>query len=350
MLGAIKLLTIGGLLGLFSAVPTSTNYTLKSYDFGTGGGSASSTTYSLNGVSGTQTGSAQTSTTYANDSSLVPTQNANVPPAPALSNPSNYYNQLKLIVATGSNPTDAKYLIAISSDGFATTKYVQTDNSIGTSLSISNYQTYASWRGASGFLILGLNPSTTYQVKLKAMQGNFSESAFGPTASAATVATSLSFSVATTLTATPPFPVGFSSLSAGSVFSGDADASLTISSNATSGGAVYIVSKNGALTSSLAGSSIASASADLSAVAKGYGAQVIATGQTSGGPLASQAPFNGASNNVGALTTALQNILSSSAPITNGTATVRLKAKSDAVTPSSTDYSDTVTFVAAMIF
>jgi hypothetical protein len=350
MLGAIKLLTLGGLLGLFSAVPTSTNYTLKSYDFGTGGGSASSTTYSLNGVSGTQTGSAQTSTTYANGSGVVPTQNANVPPAPALTNPSSYYNQLKLIVATGSNPTDAKYLIAISSDSFATTQYVQTDNSIGTSLSISNFQTYSTWGGASGFLILGLSPSTTYQVKIKAIQGNFTESAFGPTASAATVATSLSFSVATTLTATPPFPVGFSSLAAGSVFNGDADASLTISSNATSGGVVYIKSKNGALSSALAGSSIASASADLSAAAKGYGAQVIATGQTSGGPLNSQAPFNGATNNVGALTTALQNILSSSAPITNGTATVRLKAKADAVTPSSTDYGDTITFVAAMTF
>lgn len=350
MFGGIKLLLVGGLLGLFSAVPTSTNYTLKSYDFGTGGGTTSSTNYKLNGVSGTQTSTTQTSTTYSNNSGEVPTQNANVPPAPTFTNPSSYYNQLKLIVATGNNPTDTKYLIAISSDGFVTTKYVQTDNSIGTSLSISNYQSYAAWGGASGFLVLGLSPSTTYQVKLKAIQGNFSESAYGPTASAATVATSLSFSVATTLTATPPFPVGFNSLSAGSVFSGDADASLTISTNATSGGVVYVVSKNGGLNSTLAGSSIASASADLSVVAKGYGAQVIATGQVSGGPLVSQAPFNGASNNVGVLTTALQNILASSGPVTTGTATVRLKAKADAITPSSTDYGDTVTFVAAMTF
>lgn len=350
MFGAFKLVVFGGLLGLFSAVPSSSNYTLKSYDFGTGGGSSSSSTYNLNGVSGTQNGSTQTSTTYTNKSGEVPTQNANVPPAPTFTNPSNYYNQLKLVIATGNNPTDAKYLIAISSDGFATTQYVQPDNSIGTSLSIANYQSYAAWGGASGFLVLGLSPSTTYEVKVRAMQGNFTESAFGPTSSAATVATSLSFSVATTLTATPPFPVGFNSLAAGTVFSGDADASLTISSNATSGGVVYIKSKNGALSSSLASSSITSASADLSAVAKGYGAQVIATGQTSGGPLLAQAPYNGASNNVGSLATTLQTLLSSAAPITNGTATVRLKAKADVITPSATDYGDTVTFVAAMTF
>ncbi len=350
MFGTLKLLAIGGLLGLFSAVPSSSNYTLKSYDFGTGGGTSSSTNYKLDGVSGTQNGSTQTSTTYTNKSGEVPTQNANVPPAPALTNPSSYYNQLKLVLATGNNPTDAKYLIAISSDGFVTTNYVQTDNSIGSSLSIANYQTYASWGGASGFLILGLSPSTTYQVKVKAMQGNFTESAFGPTASAATVATSLSFSIATTLTATPPFPVGFSGLSAGTVFNGDADASLVVSTNATSGGVIYGKSKNAGLTSALAGSSIASATADLAAVAKGYGAQVIATGQTSGGPLSAQAPFNGATNNVGALTVALQNILVSSAPINNGTATVRLMAKADAITSSATDYSDTITFVAAMTF
>jgi hypothetical protein len=350
MFGGIKLLMVGGLMSLFSAVPTSTNYTLKSYDFGTGGGTTSSTNYKLNGVTGSQTGATQTSTTYTNKSGEVPTQNANVPPAPTFTNPSSYYNQLKLIVATGNNPSDTKYLIAISDDSFVTTKYVQTDNSIGTSLSISNYQSYAAWGGASGFLILGLSPSTTYQVKLKAIQGNFSESAYGPTASAATVATSLSFSVTTTLTATPPFPIGFSGLASGTVFNGDADASLTISSNATSGGVVYIMSKNGGLNSTLAGSSIASASADLSAVAKGYGAQVIATGQGSGGPLTAQAPFNGAANNVGALTTTLQNLLVSAAPITSGTATVRIKAKADVITPSSTDYGDTITFVAAMTF
>ena len=90
--------------------------------------------------------------------------NANVPPTPTLTNPASHYDRLKLVLATGGNPSDTKYLIAISDDDFATTKYVQADNSLGTSQALTNYQTYATWGGASGFYVLGLAPSTTYKV------------------------------------------------------------------------------------------------------------------------------------------------------------------------------------------
>jgi hypothetical protein len=339
-------------LGLvFAAAPSSTNFILKNYDVGSGGtGSSSSTNYKLNGVSGTQNGSLQTSTTYEVPSGEPSTQNVAVPAAPTLTNPSNYYNRLNLALNPGSAPSTTKYLIAISGDSFVTTRYVQADNSIGTSQAIANYQTYAAWGGASGFVVLGLSPSTTYQVKVKAIRGTFSGSGFGPTASAATVAPTLTISLATTLTSSPPFPVTFASLTPGSVVSGAADATIGLTSNAVNGGTVYARSTNAGLQSALAGTAIASASADLTAANTGYGAQVVSASQSSGGPLTAQSPFNGATNSVGGMTSSLQAILGTSASITSGTATIRLKAKASSITPSANDYSDVVTFVASMNF
>lgn len=339
------------LVFLFATAPSSTNYILRNYDWGSGGtSSSSSTNYKLNGVSGTQNGSAQSSATYGQVSGEQNVQNAAVPAAPTVTNPSNYYDRLKVVLNPGTVPSDTKYLIAVSSDGFATTNYVQTDDSIGSTVSASNYQTYSAWGGASGFTMLGLLPSTSYQVKIKALQGNFTGSPYGPIATAATVAPSLTLSLTTTLTATPPFSVNFASLAAGNVFNGDADAILGITSNAVNGGSVYIQSANAGLKSTLTGTTINSATTDLTTASSGYGSQVTSTSQASGGPFTSQTPFNGTSNNVGALTNNLQIILTTAGPITTGSATVRLMAKADAITPSATDYGDTLTFIAAMSY
>ena len=346
-----KLLAGLGIGILFAVAPSSTNYTLKSYDIGSGGiGSSSSTNFGLNGISGEQSLALQTSTNYSTVLGANATINSNEPPAPTFTNPSNYYDRLKVVINTASNPTDTRYLIAISSNSFVTTQYIQSDNSVGNSQALVNYQTYAAWGGASGFLVLGLNPSTTYQIKVKAFQGKFSGSPFGPTATAATIAPNVSVSLTTTLNATPPFPVTFSSLTAGTVVSGSADAIVTFTSNANNGGTVYTKSANAGLLSTLVSNTIPSASADLTAATSGYGAQVTSVSQTSGGPISSVSPFNGVANNVGGLTTTLQSILSTSSPILNGSGTIRLKAKATTITPSASDYSDVVTLVTAMNF
>lgn len=334
---------------VFAAAPSSTNYTLKTYDIGSGGGKSTSSTYGLQGGAGNQSGSAQTSTTYTAQSDGRGVMNVAVPPAPSLTNPANYYDRLKLVLATGGNPSDTKYLIAVSTDNFATTKYVQTDNSLGASQAITNYQTYAAWGGSGGFLVVGLAPSTTYQVKVKAMQGGYTGSSFGPAASASTVAPSVTFSLTTTLTSTPPFSVSFG-LTAGSVTNGAANAIIGLTSNANNGGAVYIRDTNSGLYSTLANTTIASASTDLASASSGYGAQVLSVGQTSDGPIVAQSPFNGSGSVVGALTTALQPLVTSTNAVTGGTATVQLKAKVAALTPSAIDYGDKVTLVAAMNF
>lgn len=335
---------------LFAASPASSNYTLKTYDIGTGGGTSTSGNYGVQAGTGLQSGSVQSSATYQAQSDGRGVVNAAVPPAPTFSNPSNYYDRLQLVLATGGNPTDTKYLIAVSTDNFVSTKYVQTDNSLGLSQAITNYQTYAAWGGASGFLIVGLSSSTTYQVKVKALQGSYTGSAYSPVSSASTVAPSVTFSLATTLTGTPPFTVGFAGMTAGNIVTGNADALLGLTSNANNGGAIYVRDSNGGLYSTLASTTLTSATADLSSASSGYGGQIISSGQTSGGPFVAQSPFNGASQNVGALTTSLQPLLSTTAPITSGTGTFRLKAKAAALTPSSLDYTDSIILIAAMNF
>lgn len=338
------------MVSLFAVTPSSSNYNLKAFDFGNGGGASSSGNYGLNGITNGQTGNTILSASYLAQPGIASTINANVPTAPTFTNPSDYYDRLKLVLATSGNPTSTKYAIAISSDNFATTYYVRSDNTISTAFSIANYQTYALWGGASGFSILGLTPNTTYKAKVKALNGNFSETAFGPIVSSATVNPSITFAVTTSLSAVPPYSATFSNLANGSVYSADADPQLAFTSNALFGGYIYVNDSSGGLNSPSTGYTLASTTANLLAVAKGYGAQVTATGQVSGGPVGSVGPFDGASDNVGGLTTSLQPILSTSSAVTGATATVRLKSKTDIAVPSAGDYSDNLTFTASMLF
>lgn len=349
MFESVTRLLLAGSIALFAASPSSSNFTLKAYDFGNGGGTSSSSSYGINSESGEQTGLGLSSSSYKISSGVQILQHANVPAAPTFSNPSNEYSRLKIILNTSSNPSDTKYEIAISNDSFATTQYVQTDNTVGTTNTIGQYQTYTSWGGASGVWITGLDSNTTYEVKVRALQGNFSGTAYGPTASAATLLPSLTFSVATSLSAVPPLTIGFTSLPSGSVVDGNATADIGLTTNALNGGSVYIKS-SGLLASISAGFSISSATADLSAANSGYGAIVTSATQSSGGPLTAVSPFNGAVNNVGVLSTSLQQILSTSSAVSGGTASITLKAKADATTPSASDYSDTLTIIASMIY
>lgn len=340
------------LVSLLFGAPSSTNFTLKSYDFGTGGGSTSSTNYKLDALTGSQTGNGtQNSTNYKVLGGELSTQHANVPPAAALTNPSNDYNRLKLVLNTGTNPTDTKYQVAISPDGFATsTQYVQTDNTVGSANGVATYQTYAGWGSASGVWVVGLASNTTYSVKVRSWQGGFTGSPFGPVASAATVGPTITFTVGTSLTPTPPYAVAFSSLAAGVVSSGNATINVGLTTNAQSGGIVYIKSANAGLNSASAAATLATASADLSASQSGYGALVSSVSQASGGPLVATAPYNGTANNVGALSVVAHPVLTTSAPITTGASTITLKAKADSTTPSANDYTDTITLIAAMQF
>jgi hypothetical protein len=315
-----KFLSLHAGFFLIFAFPASTNYQLKDFGFGSGGaGNATSTNYALDAISGEQSAGNLDGTAYDLGSGLLFTNQANVPPAPTFTNPSNYYNKLKIVLDIGGNPTDTLFAIAISTDNFvADTRYVQSDDTVGATLGLEDYQTYTDWGGASGTLIIGLVSSTTYKVKVKAWQGKFTETGYGPIATAATINSTMSFSINTN-------SINFGSLYAGTVTDGPVSIIADFSTNGESGGIVYMSGQNGGLLSSSNGYQISSASADLTSATEGFGARGTSVTQTSGGPLSIVAPYNGASNNVGIVNASIREVFTSAAPISGGQGTLSLK-------------------------
>lgn len=217
------------------AGPASTNYELKDYTFGGGGTIKSdSTNYSIFGVAGEVEYGKPGSTNYKAGAGLIYTMQANVPPAPTWTNPASNYDRLKIVMNTGGNPSDALFAIAISTDNFATdTKYVQNDNTVGASLGLEDWQTYTNWGGASGEFVRTLATNTTYTIKVAAKRSNFTESGYGPTASAITSNPSLTFGISSaTLT--------FNNLNSANSYTDDTKTTvLTTSTNAFNGYITY---------------------------------------------------------------------------------------------------------------
>jgi hypothetical protein len=341
------------MMGLFVAsLPASSNFKLNSYGFGGGGtGNSSSTNYRANGVTGEVAGSAS-STNYKAGAGEAYEKQANVPII-TISNGGNWYNKLKIVIDSQNNPSDALFAVAISTDNFATTQYVKSDLTIGSSLSFSDYQTYAAWGGASGVLLRGLTRSTVYTVKAKAYRGKFTESGYGPTSSASTVDPSLTFDidVATTDTSTnPPYQINFGNLLVSTVTDSPKKVWVTLDTNGESGGKVYVTGQNAGLRSSAAAYTIGSATGDLSTLAEGFGVQGVSTTQTSGGPLALTSPYNGAGANVGVADTLIREIFNAAAPIVSGRGSFILKAKTKPLTPASGDYAEVLTAIASASF
>jgi hypothetical protein len=347
----IKIMLLGAFL--FATMPASGSYKLNNYGFGSGGTSnSSSTNYNLNATTGETSNVESSSTNFKARSGNQNTQQAHVPTA-TLTNSASYYNKLKFIVVPGANASDTKFSIAISSDNFVTTQYIKIDDTVTSVKSLTDYQTYAAWGGASGQFVVGLTPSTTYKIKVSAMQGNFTETQYGPTASAATVAPSITFDLDTAAADTetaPPYSVSFTNLLAGTVVGSTEKIWIDLDTNAESGAGVFIASLNGGLRSSRLSFTITSATADLASASSGYGAQGLSVTQGSGGPLALSSPYNGAGQNVGIINSTIRQLLSTTAPITAGRASVQIKAKASNTTPSSSDYGDTLTITTAGIF
>lgn len=339
-----------------NAGPASTNYELKDYTFGGGGTqNSTSTNYSIFGVAGETEFGKPGSTNYKAGAGLVYTLQANVPPAPTFTNPSSYYNKLKIVVAEGGNPTDAKYAIAISTDNFATdTKYVQNDNTVGTALGLEDWQTYASWGGASGVNIIGLSPNTTYTVKVASKRGNFTETGFGPTAQASTVNSSLAFDIDISATDTdtdPPFSVAIGELTAATVITASNKVWVDVDTNGTGGATVYVYDANSGLTSTATSYTITAVSNNLAAISEGYGARGSTVTQTSGGPMRKVAPFDGTGDTVGILDSAKRVIFDSTdQPVTAGRASFEIKAKASSVAKAASDYADTLTIITSATF
>lgn len=339
---------LGGVV-LLAALPATSNYKLNSYGFGSGGTAGSSTaTYSLEGISGTNAGASSLTTNYVVRPSYIQTQQANVPKINLDNGGGAYYNKLHFVIDNQNNPTDAKFLIAVSTDNFASNiSYLRPDGTLTGTLSATYYQTYSAWGGSTGGQIIGLNPTTTYYVKARATQGQYSESAYGPVASQATASPTLTFNLVTSSQSTPPFSIALGTLVAGNISTSGQTINITFSTNGTSGGDVYVRAQNGGLLSASTGYKINAISADLTGVSDGFGAQNNTVGQTSGGPLSVVSPYNGTGNVVGIVDGSLRSLYTASAPVTGGSGTLLLKAKAATTDVAATDYQEVLTFTAA---
>jgi hypothetical protein len=336
----------------FAALPTSTNYSLNSYGFGSGGSAnSSSANYGLNATAGEQAGSSS-STNYNLGAGEKYLKQANVPTITLVNN-ARWYNKLLTTIGPENNPSDALFAIAISSDNFVTTQYVKSDHTVGSTLTLADYATYTGWGGASGVYIASLDQNATYIVKAKAYRGASTESGYGPTATANTSPPLLTFDIdvaATDISTNPPYTIDLGELLANSVIDSTNRVWATLDTNAESGGIVYVSGQNSGLKSANANYTIASTNGDLSALSEGFGAQIASTGQSSGGPLLGAASYSVSGANIGATDPQIRNLFTSTGPIISGRGSFILKAKSKDQTPSSQDYQEILTVIASASF
>lgn len=330
------------------AGPESTNFELEEYGFGAGGvATSSSENFLFQGILGEVENASPSSTNFRLGPGLTYTLEPNIPAAPNFTNPSSFYNKLKIIIDNGGNPTDTTFVIQVSS-GSATFSsnvlYVQADNTLGT---LPVWQTYTAWGSATGFNIIGLYPGTTYYARVAAKRGVYQQGSYSGVANATTLNPTLSFDIDTTSQSIPPFSVAIGNITAGNVTTSSDKVTTTITTNAVSGALVYLSGANSGLQSTTAGSyTITSVSNNLTSISEGYGARGTTVTQSSGGPMQLISPYNGAGENVGIINTTKRLLSdSTSAPVTSGQVSFELKAKASATTPSALDYTDTLTVI-----
>lgn len=207
----------------FAETLSSTNYQIEGATFDGGGGLGASTNYQSVDSIGDNSDSGSSSTNYKSLLGFIWGAYPGIPGTPTLINTgSTLYNSLDFVITIGGNSSDTEYAIAISTDNFVTTNYIQTDNTVGTTAA---WQTYTNWGSGSGERVTGLSPSTTYKIKVKARHGADSESGFSSEASATT--------------SSPSLVVVFAGVTSGTVVSGETT-TITTTSNAISYGSLIV--------------------------------------------------------------------------------------------------------------
>lgn len=226
------------------------NYRVENSTFDGGGESSSSGNYSSRDSISDIDGGTSASTNFRNPSGFMPGAYPGVPGVPTLTNTGgNLYNSLDFVITQGDGQqSDTVYAIAISDDNFATTFFIQPDDTLGTA---EAWQSYAGWGSGTGERVVGLNPSTTYKIKVKASYGSGSdaedtESGYSLEATATTSAPLLTFAIGgissgttiaglTTTVTSNANSIGFGTLTLGDGSPNVAAQSLTVSTNATGG-------------------------------------------------------------------------------------------------------------------
>jgi len=222
------------------------------------------------------------------------------------------------------NPEDAEYSIAISDDNWTTTKYIQANNTLGSSMI---WQSYLNWGNGTGETLTGLKQETEYKMKAKARHGDFTETGWSSETSATTSSLSLSFSIDKTW-------IDLGTLIPNQVSSGSH--LLTVITNGE-GGYVTTIQEDGNLRLGDGLEDIDDATDGAVSMGEEYGVR------TSGSP---EGQMNNADT---AITSSTQTIASSSGPVNPSVVTVTYKAVIDATT-SAGKYSHIVTYITTTTF
>ncbi len=329
---ALALIFVFAPVTTFGEDLSSSSFRIEGDGVSSGSLTGDSTSFGMTGEQNPFTDVNSTSTSYKSSLGYNPVIQANTPDAPTLENPSSYYDRLKLTIDPSNNPSDTLFAIKIVQG--SNVYYVQNDNTISPTLGMEDYKTYASWGGASGFLVTGLSPNTEYKAQAKALNGDFTETGFGP--ESAEVFTSVPFiNLALSDTA-----ANIGTLSVASIET-SSDLTATVSTNATGGYTMRIRgtgdTTNDGLYNSSAGTLIDSVGATLSAGTEGYGFQASST------TASVDAKYDLTGNAVGELATTNQTLSTNSGPVTSEETVGRFKATISGSTTAGS-YSDTVYF------
>lgn len=224
------------------ANPSSSNYKLRDFAFGSGGVvGATSQNYSMMGIAGEVANSKLASANYKVKGGLPYTVHPALPPAPNLTNVNSYYDRLQIVINTASNASDTTYAVAITKmtdTNWSLEKYVQSDGTLGNVLGLEDFKTYSNWGAATGTLIYDLEQNTMYKARVKARQGAYTETEFGPEATAQTQDPYLAFGAS-------PSSITFEELSSANNYTDNSKfTTLITSTNAYNGYQVLAYSLN----------------------------------------------------------------------------------------------------------
>jgi len=152
----------------------SPNYKLEDSTIDAGGELSNSANFQSRESIGDQSDAGSESTLFKIFAGFFLPAYPGIPDTPTLTNTGGtLYNSLDFVVVPGDGQQDdTKYAIAISSDDFVTTYFIQADDTLGAS---EAWQTYTNWGSGTGERVTGLVPGTTYKIKVKASYGTGSD-------------------------------------------------------------------------------------------------------------------------------------------------------------------------------
>ena len=268
------------------------------------------------------------------------------------------YDKARFEINSNGNPSDTLYSIAISTDGFVNdTKYIDGATfkpESATNHDINDFRTLSYWE-AETFNIKGLNANTTYNIKITALKGDFTQSDYSKTANTTTSTGTIFFDIdiasssGSTTDTNPPYTITFSSLVAGAAPTKSTSLIwLDIDSNSSGGVAVLTYGKYAGLYSSTTAQTITSANADLNSTSEGFGLQSYYVANDTSvyfGNLSATSNYSGSINTVGAVSQTANKIYDGNGPIQNGRVGMYLIAKAGTDKTPANDYSDDLYFI-----